>query len=171
MKPVIYTGILSIFLHSLLLLWVFHDEDNAKQPAYEILIQPSAQRITTAGKTPGKKKENDVTNGMQQASQPGSTDSATDTHYTSDAIAELSRDIQNSIEYPAMARRMRYEGTVQLAIEIKASASSATRIKVLSSSGYPELDNAAISALKKWKFSPPLQATDFELSIKFHLSN
>lgn len=55
--------------------------------------------------------------------------------------------------YPEQARRNGYEGTVILKATIFANG-TISNLDILSSSGYIELDEAALQALKKWRFIP-----------------
>ena len=56
-------------------------------------------------------------------------------------------------EYPALSQRLGEEGTVLVALEVAADG-SVTDARVLSSSGYARLDNAALSAVRKAHFKP-----------------
>jgi protein TonB len=56
-------------------------------------------------------------------------------------------------EYPPLSQRLGEEGTVLLALEVAADGSIADA-QVRSSSGYPRLDNAALSAVRKAHFKP-----------------
>ena len=58
--------------------------------------------------------------------------------------------------YPAAAKRMRQQGSVTLKITANAKG-AAKNIKIVKSSGYTLLDNAAIEAAEKWDFSPIVQ--------------
>ena len=55
--------------------------------------------------------------------------------------------------YPAELRKRQVEGKVILAVEVKASG-AVGRIVVREGSGSQGLDNAAMKALRKWKFAP-----------------
>ena len=55
--------------------------------------------------------------------------------------------------YPTKARREGWEGTVVLKFWVTPGG-SVKNIQVIRSSGYPELDRAAKSALSQWKFAP-----------------
>lgn len=59
--------------------------------------------------------------------------------------------------YPALSRRLGEKGTVVLEILVKANGTVGD-IKLKSSSGYNRLDDAAINAIKRWKFIPASQA-------------
>jgi protein TonB len=56
-------------------------------------------------------------------------------------------------KYPAIAKRRGWQGTVRLRVSVTAEGYSEA-IAVQSSSGYEELDEAAIAAVEKWQFIP-----------------
>lgn len=58
--------------------------------------------------------------------------------------------------YPPMSRRLSEEGTVYLRVAVSASG-QVDHLDVKTSSGKPRLDEAALKAVKRWKFQP---ATD-----------
>ncbi len=55
--------------------------------------------------------------------------------------------------YPRIARESGWEGIVLVRVTVQPDGSPDS-IKVRKSSGHPVLDNAAVDAVKKWKFSP-----------------
>jgi protein TonB len=55
--------------------------------------------------------------------------------------------------YPAEARRNGVEGTVMLRVWVAADG-AATRVEIDRSSGHRALDDAALGAVKKWRFVP-----------------
>lgn len=55
--------------------------------------------------------------------------------------------------YPQVARERGYEGTVVLDVEVLASG-EAGAVRVLESSGHDVLDEAAVRALRQWRFRP-----------------
>ena len=59
-----------------------------------------------------------------------------------------------SPRYPAWALREGAEGTVSLKFWVSTDGHVKSNIVILKSSGYPELDRAAINALKMWIFEP-----------------
>ncbi len=61
-----------------------------------------------------------------------------------------------NINYPRMSQRLAESGTVTLQVNITASGVTG-EVKVIKSSGYPRLDNAAIEAAKDWTFSPEIK--------------
>lgn len=56
-------------------------------------------------------------------------------------------------EYPPLSRRRGEEGSVELAIEVRADGSLGA-VRVIRSSGYPRLDRAAIRSLSKARLMP-----------------
>jgi len=71
-------------------------------------------------------------------------------------------------EYPGYAIRNRYQGTVEIEIKVD-GAGAVVDAKVVKTSGYTLLDEAAIKAVKeKWKF-PPGAARDYIWPCVFEL--
>jgi len=56
-------------------------------------------------------------------------------------------------EYPSIAARRGWEGTVKLLVKVSAEGES-EKVTVQRSSGHDELDEAAVEAVEKWKFIP-----------------
>ncbi len=56
-------------------------------------------------------------------------------------------------DYPGLARRRGWEGTVMLAVDV-ASDGQVGSVRVHTGSSYSLLDNAALDAVKKWQFVP-----------------
>jgi len=72
-------------------------------------------------------------------------------------------------DYPDLAQRWGHEGTVVLEIQISADG-SVTETKVLKSSGFEELDNAARQVvLKRWKFRDQGKAVTTKKEFEFKL--
>jgi len=67
-------------------------------------------------------------------------------------------------DYPEIARRMGISGTVRLAIVI---APNGTVKSTSAVGGHPLLLNAAMDAVKKWKFEPASAASTETVEIKF----
>jgi protein TonB len=59
--------------------------------------------------------------------------------------------------YPVLSRRMGEEGKVILRVYVNEEGSAA-RIELRTSSGHPRLDEAAMDAVRKWKFVPARRA-------------
>jgi protein TonB len=54
-------------------------------------------------------------------------------------------------DYPVMSRKRREEGTVTLLIALRDG--SVSDVKIERSSGHAALDEAAVSAVRKWRFT------------------
>lgn len=77
--------------------------------------------------------------------------------------------------YPNMSKRLGEQGTVVLRVLVKADG-SAGEVEVKSSSNYSRLDQAAIEAVKTWRFNPAKidgKATDewYQVPIPFKLQS
>ena len=59
--------------------------------------------------------------------------------------------------YPAVSRRLGETGVVHLRVQVSAEG-HATEVLVHRSSGYPRLDQAALAAVRAWRFVPAQQA-------------
>ncbi|WP_428312290.1 energy transducer TonB [Hydrocarboniphaga sp.] len=55
--------------------------------------------------------------------------------------------------FPAMSKKLHEEGTVVLRVHVSAAGEALT-VEVAQSSGYQRLDDAALRAVRKWKFVP-----------------
>ena len=76
-------------------------------------------------------------------------------------------------KYPKMSLRRKEAGTVLLALTVTADG-RAKDVRVLKTSGYPRLDQAALEAVKDWRFIPAKRLgrpvdVDYELPIHFKL--
>lgn len=75
--------------------------------------------------------------------------------------------------YPKRAREMGWEGTVVLRVEVKPDGTVGAA-SVHRTSGYLTLDEAALSAVKRWRFAPPTDgafsfATVVDVPVRFDL--
>jgi len=62
-------------------------------------------------------------------------------------------------EYPSLARRKGYEGTVVLEALVDRNG-RVSDLRVLKSSGYPILDRSAIASVKEWLFEPGMRGDE-----------
>lgn len=77
------------------------------------------------------------------------------------AVVELSvplYEINPSPNYPRVAQRRRYEGTVLLDVFVN-KAGRAAEVKVARSSGYAVLDRSAKADVSRWRFKPARKGT------------
>jgi len=82
------------------------------------------------------------------------------------AQGELSRKTKTKVAptYPELARRLNITGTVKMLVVVTASG-NVKNAKVLG--GNPVLVNAAVDALKKWKFEPSDSESSGTVEFKF----
>lgn len=74
-----------------------------------------------------------------------------------------------------MSRKLREQGSVRLHVMVNAAGEAET-VRIKSSSGYDRLDQAALAAVRQWRFVPARQrgqaiAGWVEVPIQFHLEN
>ena len=77
--------------------------------------------------------------------------------------------------YPAGARRAGYEGAVLIRARIQADG-YADRVEIKRSSGYSVLDQAALEAVRKWRFIPARKGNEtvlewVDIPLKFKLED
>jgi protein TonB len=90
---------------------------------------------------------------------PESFESATESSAAADepgATVHLSvplYDLNPTPNYPRVARRRRYEGTVLLDVLVDPTGNAA-QVKVIQSSGYALLDRSAAADVGQWRFKP-----------------
>jgi TonB family protein len=70
--------------------------------------------------------------------------------------------------FPLSERRLHHVGTVLLYGKI-AEDGQVTNVRILQSSGYPELDRCAVAALRLWRAHKKYAGTQFKLPITFKL--
>lgn len=61
--------------------------------------------------------------------------------------------------YPLLARKQRYQGITELAVLVTKDG-TADDLRLQNSSGHPVLDQAAMAAVRHWKFAPGRQGVD-----------
>jgi TonB family protein len=83
---------------------------------------------------------------------------------------ELTRKAKNKVQpmYPELAKRMSITGIVKIQVVV-APNGTIKNTKVVG--GHPVLANAAIEALKKWRFEPASDDTSGVVEFKFESPN
>ncbi|MBN1905280.1 MAG: TonB family protein [Deltaproteobacteria bacterium] len=77
--------------------------------------------------------------------------------------------ITSNLVYPAVARRMKWQGTVEVSFRVLKTG-SVENIRVLTSSGYSLLDKNVIATIESVQpFPPPPVAAEFTMPIKYTL--
>jgi len=61
--------------------------------------------------------------------------------------------LENSVAYPPISKRMGEQGKVMLRVRVSPEGHAET-VDLVTSSGFPRLDKAAVDAVKKWRFVP-----------------
>jgi protein TonB len=129
-----------------------------ERPIYAPL--PSKARSVTSAQKSSRQKSGTTTHAISPA---GSGTSAKPRYRTNPAP-----------DYPVEARRLRQQGVVLLEVEVSAEG-RATGVRVLRSSGFSALDQAAMEAVRRWIFEPARNASlpvpsRVDLPVRFSIS-
>ncbi len=89
--------------------------------------------------------------------------------FNSDVISKHRRSIEGSIIYPRVARRMGWQGRVRVRVVVGPNG-NVMSVKVITSSGYPVLDRAALNGVSKHRFEAGESTETFSLSLRFQLA-
>lgn len=90
---------------------------------------------------------------------PGNTPAPEEpqTHDTPPTV-EFLAGVNRPPAYPMLARRLGYQGTALLELEVLADGTTGA-VQILESTGFKILDDAAVSAAKTWRFTPPQRSS------------
>lgn len=82
------------------------------------------------------------------------------------AQGDIARKVKTKIapEYPQLARQMRITGVVKIQVTVAANGTIKNTRLV---GGHPILVNAAMDAIKKWRFEPSSEETSGILEFRF----
>lgn len=89
--------------------------------------------------------------------------------FNSDVLQKNRREIYNSIVYPRMARKMGWEGRVQILVTVAADG-KVLQASVASSSGFGVLDDSALEGVRVHRFTPGSKIDTIALNFRFKLS-
>ncbi len=158
MRPLFVFGFASVAVHAMVLGLLFLPTPQAESVESQSTIELT---FVAPGSVTSSRKPASV--GLGAISQPVENPGA-----NSDAFSDISTAIQNSIQYPRMAKRMGWSGKVVIAIVIDSHGDLLeTHIEV--SSGFDLLDANALEAISSWDF-PPGNAGRHELVINYKLN-
>jgi len=146
------------------------DTKNVPPPPKPTLVQPQVTQNTLP--PPGisiASTEQPPINVQPTPPQPSST-------VTPDAGATGLAYTHTTPPYPELARKLTEQGTVTLQMTISAQG-DVTSATVLQSSGFPDLDQAAVSWVQQhWRYKPAMQngqavPSQAKAAVKFDLKN
>jgi TonB family protein len=141
----------------------------ALRAAEEIAVKP----ISMAESQGANPFSMTVTGSGKMIPKPGAV-SVGKAHYE-DTILPYLVSTPKPIEYPRWAMRQGWQGNLEIALEILLDG-TVGRYHVMKSSGYRLLDEAAVEAVKTWRFAPATKdgkpvLTCIELPVRFQLEN
>ena len=136
------------------------------EPVPEPVVEPPAQTEPPAPESPAPAPKTASANSAAQNSTLISDKGV---------VTEAATTVPVQPKYPRLSQRRNEEGDVQLAIEVSASGKPG-KIRVVQSSGYKRLDEAAVKAVQKATFTParkfgrPIDSTT-TITITFRLTD
>ena len=127
-----------------------HQQENRESKAIHEKVRkkkaaPPEKTIRTPG---GEQHDNPDTHASIEQSAKTSQKEQASSHAHDLFLSKIRSRIEHQKYYPRMAKRLSHEGVVNLKLVIAANGSIA-ELKLLTSSGYSSLDNAALEAVKK----------------------
>jgi TonB family protein len=90
-----------------------------------------------------------------------------------EAQPSIDANYHNTVEYPSEAIRKRHIGVVDVVIDVNTDG-TALNVSISQSSGFPELDKAAVTSLKNWHFHPGtrgISAIESQISLQVQFNN
>lgn len=106
------------------------------------VVQPKKEQ-----QTPQKSSQSSQNDNSASSSKINSTDSSSEIVYDAKNLGNPQP------QYPLISRRRGEEGTVLIKAFVDASG-IASKVEIFKSSSFSLLDNAALEAIKKWRFVP-----------------
>lgn len=156
--------LLSASIHGSMLIFLY--TLNGDIPEQNSVVQVAAVSFNNSKDTHKHHSNNGLTHTEKKGRQDNKIKEKKSA-YDSNALTQLSHAIKNTIVYPPRAVAMRAQGTVIIRVKID-SAGQPVLTTVTSSSGYQDLDHAALEAVKRWSYKQG-EASQFELEFNFIL--
>lgn len=137
----------------------------APLPTAKVVTPPPVANVTTPATAPSLPKASSSASIAQQESSNNSLQNHDSSNKKLTSTAEVTTTppvfhaqyLNNpQPNYPLLSRRLREEGKVLLKVQVATSGRPLT-VQLQRSSGYPRLDQAAITAVKSWRFVPAKQ--------------
>lgn len=125
-------------------------QDSLTTPSSEAAASASAAQQTTDGTSASEKSGTPAPAASSASGAGGATTAA---RFDADYLKNPAPD------YPPASRRMREEGTVYLDVNVTAEG-RAGDLRIKKSSGYARLDEAALDAVRQWRFIPARSGAD-----------
>ncbi|NEX11603.1 MAG: hypothetical protein C1942_02730 [Prosthecochloris sp.] len=142
-----------------------HQQENRESKAVPEKVRqkkaaPPEKTIRTPHQEPRQEQHDDHdAHASVEQSAKTSQKEQTSSHAHDLFLSKIRSRIEHQKYYPRMAKRLSHEGVVHLKLVIAANGSIA-ELKLLMSSGYSSLDNAALEAVKKAAPFPDPQGYD-----------
>ncbi len=159
--------VLSVLIHGLLFISVMRAEKKPDLASENVQIEMNAIE-KNAVVTPMQSK----TSSARKSDPARSEEKTLPVQNVATTQSEIIRVIQvaqgtnSAPHYPKISRARGEQGRVLISVKVKSDGSAVSEPVVVQSSGYSTLDQAALNAVKSWKFSAHLFG-DLDLEIPF----
>lgn len=175
-----YATAASVLLHALILFTVFsplHTMHSSKSASRSMsvhvsnVVTPTPTKTRTQPKTTTAKKEI----AASQETLPLPSHSVEEVSPTGPTmVADAHTEYAPAPDYPRMAKLRGLFGVVALRLEVNGQGLP-MHVSVIKSSGHDILDQAALEALKRWRFTPTDHSTELafytEKTVEFRLED
>jgi protein TonB len=154
---------------------VFIDDQPAAQPEPQVDIKPEIESpVTVDEPLPEVQFETPVTP-VAEVAVPESASAISATPAGGAVAKELKTSSRVEPIYPPASRRAGEEGTVRVKVLVD-EGGRPSQVQVAQSSGFPKLDEAAVTAVRKWKFVAATDGTKnvtawTQVAVTFRLTN
>jgi periplasmic protein TonB len=154
---------------------VFIEDMPAAEPEPEVNIKPEIESPVTVDEPPPEVQFETPVTPVAEVAVPESASAISATPSAGAVSKELKTSSRVEPIYPPASRRAGEEGTVRVKVLVD-ERGRPSQVQVAQSSGFPKLDEAAVTAVRKWKFQAatdgtrPVQAWT-QVAVTFKLTN
>ncbi|HKR37136.1 MAG TPA: energy transducer TonB [Steroidobacteraceae bacterium] len=135
---------------------VFIPEATQPEPQPEVKIKPEIEQPVAVDQPPPEVQFEEAVTPPAEVPVPASANAISGSQQQGAPAQDLKTANRVDPTYPPASRRAGEQGTVRLKVLVDTSG-RASNVAVTQSSGFPRLDQAAMDAVRKWRF---VAATD-----------
>ncbi|HEY7640605.1 MAG TPA: energy transducer TonB [Steroidobacteraceae bacterium] len=138
---------------------VFIPEQTQPEEQPQVKIKPEIDQPVADQTPPPEVQFDEPVTPPSEVPIPASANAVTGTQQQGAPAQDLKTTNRVDPTYPPASRRAGEQGTVQLKVLVDTSG-RASNVAVTKSSGFPRLDQAAIEAVRKWRFAAATDGTN-----------
>jgi protein TonB len=138
---------------------VFIPEATQPEPEPEVKIKPEIEQPVAVDQPPPEVQFEEPVTPPSEVPIPASANAVTGTQQQGAPAKDLKTANRVDPTYPPASRRAGEQGTVRLKVLVGTNG-RASNVEVSQSSGFPRLDQAAVEAVRKWRFEAATDGTN-----------